>query len=60
MEVLREKNGRHLQGILETGKKIAKKVLGFSFMRMETSMKACGALTNDMAKERTGAMKLVS
>jgi hypothetical protein len=60
MVVLREKNGKLPQDTLETGKRIVKRALEYSFMQMETSMKGCGDLTKDMARELTGEMKQVN
>jgi hypothetical protein len=57
---LKVTNGCHLQSTLVTGAIIAKRVLEFSIIKTETSMKACGQSTNDMDRVPTGEMKTKS
>lgn len=57
MEVLKARNGRLAQDTWVTGEIIAKKVSEYNSIKMETSMKACGLLIEDMGKELIGEMK---
>lgn len=60
MEQLKEKNGLHLQGTLETGRTIKRMSLESKFIRMEINMKVCGRKTSVMDRELTGRMQEVN
>jgi len=54
------RNGRQLQDILVIGKIIVRKVSEYSFINMETNMKACGEEINVTDKAHIGEMKMVN
>jgi hypothetical protein len=56
----REKFGRLLAGILETGEITARRDSAFSSTKMETNMKACGPWTKSMDKVLTGGTRVES
>ena len=60
MEASKEKNGNRHLDTLETGRTTVKMALAFSSTKTETSMRACGRETEDMAKELTGETKQAS
>jgi hypothetical protein len=57
MDRSRERNGSKLPDISETGKIIAKMVLGSNFIRTEINTKACGREIEDTVRELTGETK---
>jgi phosphopantetheine adenylyltransferase len=60
MDQLRERNGSKRLDILVIGMITAKKVLVFSFIKMETNMKECGNRIRDMGRVHTGEMSQAS
>jgi hypothetical protein len=58
MEASKVKNGNKHLDILEIGKITVKRVLEYSFIKTEISMRECGAKIKDMDREHTGEMKM--
>jgi hypothetical protein len=54
------RNGSKHLDILVIGMITAKKVLVFSFIKMETNMKECGSRIRDMDRVHTGEMSQAS
>ena len=54
------RNGKQLRDILVIGKIIVKKVSEYSFINMETNMKACGEEINATDKAHIGEMKMAN
>jgi len=60
MELLKERNGSILLGILVIGKITAKKVSEFSFLLMVINMRVCMDKTRDTVKVHTGGTKVAN